>query len=260
MNDRYTFGDSDLAAARLRRLAELYAPVTRELIERGGVPGCGLAADLGSGLGWSTRLLRELLAPVRTVGLEASERFVAEARRLHGPELQFEVHDVTRSPFPVGAPDLLLCRFLLTHLRNTGVVLAAWAAASAPGARLLVHETESLRAENPALARYYALLAQLQSHYGQALDVGARLEAAVAASPWRAIDSRALPLEFPSARMAELHLANLRTWRGDDYARRAFDGAELDELEAALEHIVSGEEPAGVVENVVRQVVAERGA
>lgn len=259
MNDRYTFGDSDRAAARLRRLAELYEPVTRELIERGGISGCGLAADLGSGLGWSTRLLRDLLGPARTVGLEASERFVAEARRLHGPEIGFEVHDVTRAPFPVGAPDLLLCRFLLTHLRNTGAVLAAWATAAAPGARLLVHETESLRAAHPALARYYVLLAQLQSHYGQSLAVGARLEAAVAASPWRVVDSRAVALEFQAARMAALHVANLRTWREDEHAKRAFDAAGLDELEASLERIAAGEESAGVVVNVVRQMVVERG-
>jgi len=256
MNDRYTFGDNDTAAARLKRLAEIYEPVTRELLARGSAPGCGVAVDLGCGAGWSTRLLRDVLAPVRTIGLDASERFVAESRRRHGPELEFELHDVTRAPFPV-RPDLLLGRFLLTHLSDTDAVLAAWATAASPGARLLVHETESLRGEHPALARYYERVARLQRHYGQALDVGATLDAAFDRSPWRILDSRAVVLEIPAARMAELHLANLRTWRHDEFARRAFDPAELDELEAALERIVSGSEPAGVVTNVVRQVVAE---
>ncbi len=256
MNDRYTFGDNDTAAAGLKRLAEIYEPVTRELLARGGLPRCRIAVDLGCGAGWSTRLLRDVLCPLRTVGLDASERFVAEARRRHGPELEFEVHDVTRAPFPV-RPDLLLGRFLLTHLWDTDAVLAAWAAAASPGARLLIHETESLLAVHPALRRYYKLVARLQSHYGQALDIGATLDAAVARSPWRVLDSRAVVLEIPAAHMAELHLANLRTWRGDEYASRSFDRVELDELEATLERIVAGVEPAGVVSSVIRQIVAE---
>lgn len=258
MNDRYTFGDNDRAAARLRRLAEIYEPVTRELLARGGLPRCGIAVDLGCGAGWSTRLLRDVLGPLRTVGLDASERFVAEASRRHGPEIEFALHDVTRAPFPV-RPDTLLARFLLTHLRDTDAALAAWAAAASPRARLLVHELESLRAAHPALRRYYELVARLQRHYGQALDIGSTLDAAFARSPWRILDSRAVALEIPAAHMAELHHANLRTWRGDEYVIRSFDREELDELDATLERIVAGVEPAGAVSNVIRQIVSEIG-
>ncbi len=205
--------------------------------------------------GLPTRLLREVLAPRRTIGLDASERFIAEARRRHGAGLEFTVHDVTSAPFPV-QPDLLLCRFLLTHLRDTGAALATWAAA-APGGRLLVHEIESLRAEHPALRRYYELVARLQGHHGQALDIGGRLDALFERSPWRVLDSRAVVFEVPAPQMAELHLANLMTWREDEHARRTFDRLELDGLQATLERIVAGLEPAGAVSNVVRQVIAE---
>ena len=58
--------------------------------------------------------------------------------------------------------------------------------------------------------------------------------------------------------MAGLHLANLRTRRRDDYARRVFDPAEIAALEASLERIASGHEPAGVVINAARQIVARR--
>lgn len=256
MNDRYTFGDSDRAAARLTRLAEIYEQVTRDLLARGGLPGCGMAVDLGCGAGWSTRLLRDVLRPARTVGLDASERLVMEAKRRQGPELEFAVHDVRRAPFPVGAPDLLLCRFLLTHLRDTRSVLATWAGAASPGARLHVHETESLRAAHPALGRYYQLVARLQSHYGQALEIGTRLDAVFASSPWKVLDSRAVVLDIPANQMAELHVANLRTWREDAYARRSFDSQELDRLERVLERIAAGNEPAGNVRNTIRQIVA----
>lgn len=259
MGDKYTFGDGDRAAARLRRLAELYEPSTRELLLRAERQGCALATDLGCGPGWSTRLLHDVVRPARAVGLDASERYVAEARRLQPGALEFLRHDVTTSPFPV-RPDLLLARFLLTHLRETAQVLATWAQASADGARLLLHETETLTSGHPALARYYALVAELQGHYGQRFDVGARLDGALESSPWRVLDSRAVPLAMPAPHMAELHLANLRTWRQDEYAARTFDAGELEELEGTLARIVTGEERAEAVTNVVRQVVAERPA
>jgi trans-aconitate 2-methyltransferase len=256
-DDRYTFGDTDQASARLRRLAELYAPETRDLLARGGPRGVPLALDLGCGPGWTTRLLAEALRPVRTVGLDRSARYVAEARRHGGAAVEYAVHDVTRAPLPVPPADVLLCRFLLTHLADPAAVLATWAEAAAPAARLLVHETEVLRSDHAALARYYALVAALQAHYGQALDVGPRLAAALARTPWRVVESRAVAVEKPAAAMAELHVANLRTWRDDPHARAAFDPAELDRLEAALLRVVRGEDRAVVV-NVARQVVAER--
>ena len=131
--DNYTFGDNERASARLRRLAELYEPETRELLELGEIQAPRVAVDLGCGPGWSTRLIRDVLHPDRTVGLDTSERYVAEARQRHGASLEFEVHDVVRVPFPVEAPDVMFCRFLLTHLRSPGEVLGAWASVAAPG-------------------------------------------------------------------------------------------------------------------------------
>jgi hypothetical protein len=55
-----------------------------------------------------------------------------------------------------------------------------------------------------------------------------------------------------------LHLPNLRTWSGNEYASRAFDQDEIAELGVALERIASGEHDAGRVKNIARQIVAER--
>jgi SAM-dependent methyltransferase len=173
--DNYTFGDNPQAGARLRRLAELYEPETRQLLQASGVRAPHLAVDLGCGPGWSTRLLQEVLNPGRTVGLDASERYIAEARRLHSSDLQFEVHDVVTAPFPVPPPNVMFCRFLLTHLRSVERVLTTWASTAAPKALLIVHETESLETDHPGLRRYYDLVARLQQHYGQRLQVGAVL-------------------------------------------------------------------------------------
>ncbi len=257
----YTFGDHEEASRRLRLLAEIYQPETRGLLEvaldSGKLLRPRLAVDLGCGPGWTTHLLHEVLQPQRTVGLDASERYVAEARA-HFPELQFLRHDILHTPFPVEAPELFFCRFLLTHLPSPHAALQAWAEVAAPQAILLIHETEGLASAHPALHRYYELVGAMQQHYGQTLHVGAILDASFAGTAWRIKQSRSLVLEKPARAMAQLHLPNLRTWGRNEFAAQAFDRRELDELEAALDSIASGISEAGLVRNTVRQIVAER--
>jgi hypothetical protein len=172
--------------------------------------------------------------------------------------LEFEVHDIVRAPFPVEMPDILLCRFVLTHVRAVAEVVRTWASVAAPGALLFVHETESMETENPSLRRYYEMVAQLQRHYGQTLEVGSILEACFENSGWRLRENRRLLLEKPADQMASLHLANLRTWRHDPYASQAFDTNEVDRLEASLEQIAVGLGNGGVIVNAARQIIAER--
>ena len=257
--NKYTFGDNLRASARLRRLAEMYDAESRELLRRSGINAPRLAVDLGCGPGWSTRLLQDALKPGRTVGLDASPAFVEEARTRHGAGLEFKVHDIASVPFPIDSPDVMFCRFMLTHLRSLGEVLSAWAGVAARGGLLVVHETESLEASHPALRLYYRLLEEMQRHHGQTLQVGAVLENAFAGSGWRLVESERRVLEKPASAMAELHLANLRTLREDEYARRAFDSDEIAALETSLERITSRREAGGVVVNAARQIIARRG-
>ena len=56
--------------------------------------------------------------------------------------------------------------------------------------------------------------------------------------------------------MAELHLANIRTWKHDKVASELFNPAEIRELENALEKLASGSESSGNVLNRARQIVA----
>lgn len=252
--DIYTFGDDDVAGRRLARLAALYDAETRALVARAIAGPPALALDLGCGPGWSTRLVHDVAGATRTVGIDASERYVAEARRRH-PALEFLVADIA-SALPIAGADLILARFLLTHLARPDRALAAWASAAAPRCRLAMHETEGLTSEHPALTRYYELVGALQAHHGQTLYIGALLDDTLAATRWRVLDSRALELNRPAAAMAELHVANLRTWRNDPFARDTFDPQELDALDAALDALATGREAAPPVRNVARQVVA----
>lgn len=257
----YTFGDNEEASLRLRRLAQLYEPETRALLELLSDSGeqriSRLAIDLGCGPGWTTQLLASVLKPRRTVGLDSSDLYLAEAQANH-PELEFLRHNILQSPFPVEAPDLLFSRFLLTHLSAPLKALQTWADIAAPHATLLVHETETIESDHTALRRYYELVAEMQRHYGQTLNVGAILSAGFAGTGWRVQQDRTLPLEKSALKMAQLHLPNLRTWGRNEFAAKAFDRRELDELEEALDSIASGATEAGLVRNTARQIVAER--
>jgi SAM-dependent methyltransferase len=257
----YTFGDQEEASRSLRRLAEVYEPETRELLELARDSdqpyATRLAVDLGCGPGWTTQLLDAVLKPQRTVGLDSSDRYIAEAR-VNYPTLEFLRHDILQIPFPVEVPDLFLCRFLLTHLPSPQTALRTWSDVAAHQAKLLIHETERLESTHPALHRYYELVGQMQRHFGQTLHVGAILDSRFAGTGWQVEQSRSLVLEKTARDMAQLHLPNLRTWGRNEYAAQSFDRHEPDELEATLDCIASGASDAGIVYNTVKQIVAER--
>jgi trans-aconitate 2-methyltransferase len=256
----YTFGDNQEASRRLHRLAEVYEPVTRALL-KAVRSACSsirfeLALDLGCGPGWSTRLIELTLSPKRIVGLEASEAYVAEARSNH-PHLEFIRHDVLTIPFPVRNVDFIFCRFLLTHLPSPRVALESWAHAARPGALLAIHETETLHSTHPVLSRYYEMVAQMQKHHGQDLNVGALLDHAFTGTDWCVLHSESVILEKSAREMAQLHAANLRTWGSNDFAIQAFDRREMDQLENELDLIASGCREAGVVYNTAKQMIAQ---
>src|SRR6188768_2552529 len=96
----YTFGDNNVAAARLGLLAEAFDPSSRAWLASLSLPPGALVVDLGCGPGRTTALLRERFTQERIVGLDRSESFIAEARRSVRAGTEFQVHDVTKAPFP----------------------------------------------------------------------------------------------------------------------------------------------------------------
>ena len=257
----YTFGDNREAGRRLRRLAEVYEPETRDLLKAVrsvyGGRSFELGLDLGCGPGWSTHLIETTLDPKRLVGLEASEAYVAEARS-NQPQLEFIQHDVLTIPFPVDDADFIFCRFLLTHLASPRGAIESWAQAARPGAILAIHETEALHSTHPAFSRYYEMVAQMQKYYGQELNAGALLDDAFTGTSWCVVLSESVVLEKPARDMAQLHVTNLRTWGGNDFAVEAFDRCEIDQLESELGSIASGSKEAGVVHNTAKRIIAQR--
>ena len=252
--DVYTFGDDEVAAGRLDLLAHVYEQATRSLLARWAPARVGLAVDLGCGPGHTTRLLYAVLEPARLVGVERSPTYLALAReRLAGlPDVEVIEDDVTR-PLPVAGADVVFARFLLTHLAAPVAALRTWSGALAPGGRLIVQETARLVSRDPALGRYYELVAELQQRHGQALDVGARL-AELAGEAGLTVERAAVrPLDQKPREMAALHVLNLRSWRHDAEAAD-FDHDELDALDEALVAIARGA-PAEPVEQDLGELV-----
>jgi trans-aconitate 2-methyltransferase len=247
--DTYTFGDDDVAARRLDLLAHVYEPPTRALLARWAPPVVGLAVDLGCGPGRTTRLLHDVVGAARIVGVERSPAYLEAARAYLAdvPGAEVVEHDVTRSPLPVEGADLVFARR----------ALEVWAEALAPGGRLIVQETARLVSRDPALGRYYELVAELQAMHEQALDVGSQLPELAAAAGLQVEHAARRPVAQRPAEMAALHVLNLRTWRHDPLAG-GFDADELDALDEALVAIARGG-PSEPVEQELGELVATGG-
>lgn len=258
-NEHYTFGDTDVAAERLRLLGRVFAPSSTQLLRSLGNPAGELAIDLGCGPGSTTRLLAEHVACERVVGLDQSPRLLEQANREQASErITFAQCDVSRPPFPVPAANVLYCRHLLTHLREPGEVVRAWARAAQPNAILVLEETAFMTAEHPAFPRYYALVERMQAHYGQRMYIGRELAALTSLPEWAQERAEITVAPLPATDMARLHSLNLSTWSSDPFAQENYDREELAALGAELARIASGEVDSRPVSCGIGQVVLRR--
>lgn len=171
----YAFGDTLAASRRLELLAEAFETPSRAFLAESAPAGARLAYDLGCGPGFTTALLQEVARPERSIGIDASERFVGEARERF-PTLEFALHDVTRAPLPAGPAALMYCRMLLTHLPDPEAALQTWTGELAPGGRLLVDEVESIETSEPVFRDYLAAGDRMIAARGGRLYIGKELD------------------------------------------------------------------------------------
>ena len=258
-SEHYTFGDTDIAAERLRLLARVFEPSSSRLLGALGKPAGALAVDLGCGPGATTRLVAEHVTSERVVGLDQSARLLEQATREQADtRVSFLQADVSLPPFTLPAASVLYSRFLLTHLRDPAQVVRAWARAAEPNALLVLEETAFMTGEHPAFPRYYALVDRMQAHYGQRMYIGRELAALTTCAEWSQESSEITVALLPAADMARLHSLNLSTWSSDAFAQANYDRAELDALGAELSQIAARELSAPPVSCGIGQVVLRR--
>jgi len=253
--ETYTFGDSDLAAERLRLLADAFAPSSRAFVGRLGREPVRLAIDLGCGPGYTTALLHAGTRATSTIGLDNSPRFLARAWRQSSRGVAFGEHDITYVPFPTPPADLLYGRFVVTHLSDAGAAIERWGSAIRPRGRLALEEVDAMTSNDPTLIRYYQLVESMQAARGQQTYVGRDLPALAPADTFIVERADVAPVVLPAAVAARLHALNFRTWRQNPFIVGNVDAGELDRLGESLEALASGAREAAPVRWRMAQVI-----
>ena len=255
----YTFGDQGPAAERLRRLAELYRPLSASALEQAagmlnGAP--ELAIDLGAGPGHTTELLAEVTRARAVIGYERSPDFCAQARARCEGSVDFVEFDVGARDLPIQKVDLGFCRFLLTHLSNPLETMRRWKKAFRPDGVMVFIEVEHLSSRDPVLGRYYQIIEGVQAEHGQAMSIGQSLESLTQEAAWTVVASKTVDPGLPASAMATLHRPNLESVRKDPWVQGHFGPEELDEIALGLERIAAETGHGTPIENSIRVVIA----
>ena len=255
---RYLFGDSDVASHRLRVLSEVFAESSRRFL-CAAVPGQpNLAVDIGCGPGYTTRLVADVLRPLRTVGIDSSEAFIAEARHAGGSDVSYLVHDAAAVPFPVGPADLIYARFVATHLRDPTATIHVWATQLVPGGRLLLDEVEAISTANRVLSRYLTILTALLDHQGNLLYIGPTLSNISAPGLLRSKIDTVRRLRVPDRRAAKMFRLNLETWRDHPFVADTYGADAIRRLAEKLRTEAGTAGAASTTEWGMRQIAFER--
>jgi trans-aconitate 2-methyltransferase len=254
---RYAFGDSDLAARRLQVLGEVFAPSTRAFLQASVSGEPSLVLDLGCGPGCTTHFLAETLPCGHAVGLDRSEHFVALAQQSATPRVSFQVHDVTRVPFPTGPADLLYCRFLLTHLQDPAAVVARWTDQLRPGGPLLMEETEWIQTEIAAFRTYLQIVEAMLADQSNTLYVGSTLDRLAASGRTRKRQSQIGCSRVAIGPAATMFWLNIQTWKHHPFVMAQYAPGVIQDLEEELKALCSEPSREVEIEFGLRQLVFE---
>jgi trans-aconitate 2-methyltransferase len=235
----YTFGDTDIAARRLKILNEVFGPPSAALLAEvvDGPP--ALAYDLGCGPGHTTALVSRVTAAGRTIGLDGSATHIARARASASGPVSFAIHDCLDLPFPAGPADLIYCRLLLAHLPDPVAAARSWATQLTPGGLLVIDEIEWIETAHPVLRAHLRLAESLIATTGARMVAGPLLAEVLSAGPTalRKRVVRVSELPVPTARAATMFAMNLAVWGEEAVALGLCDRAELGELADGLSQL-----------------------
>jgi trans-aconitate 2-methyltransferase len=250
----YLFGDSDTAAERLQILAGVYQESTRAFLQHAaGSRRFPLVLDLGCGPGFTTRLINDTLFCDRLIGLDASSDFIKHARAAAGEHMSFLQHDVTTVPFPSGCANLIFSRFLLTHLRDPGAVIAKWAIQLESGGLLLLEETETINTVHPAFERYLTIVEAMLAGQSNQLYAGRLIANLDSPGGLKRVFNELRSLPIRNCDAARMFTLNLNTWKNSEFVRANYSPGFILELENDLTDIAAIESPVREIEWEMRQ-------
>jgi trans-aconitate 2-methyltransferase len=252
----YLFGDSDTAAQRLKLLASVYQESTRTFLEYAAGPRrFHLVLDLGCGPGFTTQLISDTLLCDRVIGLDASAGFIKLAHAAASEDVSFLQHDITATPFPCRYANLIFSRFLLTHLRDPGAVVAKWATQLESGGHLLLEETETIHTVHPAFERYLTIVEAMLASQSNELYAGRLIANLDSPGGLKRTCSELRSLPVRNCDAAHMFALNLSTWKNNEFVRTNYSSGFILELENDLTKIAAIESPAREIEWEMRQSV-----
>jgi len=255
---QYLFGDTDIAAQRLKVLAEVFAESSRAFLLETDIGKPRLALDLGCGPGYSTHFLANLLQCEQVAGLDNSEHFISLAQKTETKKVSFYLHDVTTVPFPVGPSDFLYCRFLLTHLQQPLAAVGKWATQLKTRGLLMMEEVESISTMKDVFTTYMGIVEAMLASQGKRLYIGPILNKMYDTDSLKRQTSRLRHLKVPTEHAATLFYLNLQNWKHRPFVKTHYSEAAIRKLEEEIKSLA--EEPSGrtEIEWGLRQVAYER--
>lgn len=258
MTDKYAFGDTDLAARRLKVLADAFAASSRAFLTGAADVRPQLAADLGCGPGYTTHLLADTLECEQAIGLDNSEHFIALAERTATDKVCFRLHDVTNVPFPAVPCDLVYARFLLTHQTDPEALIAKWATQLTSDGRLLLEEVDSIHTEMPAFIEYLGIVEAMLTDGGHELYVGPRLDAM--SDPTGLVRRSTCPVRAPVTNQiaAKMFSMNIQTWKHNAFVKESCSRESIERLERCLIEMASTATDDKDIQWQLRQIIYER--
>jgi trans-aconitate 2-methyltransferase len=253
---QYTFGETPLAAERLRLVARVFDAPSRAFLTETVTRPPAVALDLGCGPGVTTRLLAETTGAARTIGVDASDAFLAQAAVDAPPGIEFVRHDVTTMPLPAAPVDLVYVRLLLAHLPDPASLIGRWTSQLAPSGRLLVDELEAIDPIHPVFVVYERIVLALVGSRGAAMYAGPIVGALTEGDGWRQAASVVRNVPVTTADAARMFTMNVTTWRDDPFIREHYRPETIDRLGRDLDELT--ESPAtNEITWVMRQLVFE---
>ena len=239
----YSFGETNLAAERLRIVSEVFDSTSEAFLCETVRNRPRLAIDLGCGPGFTTRLLSRIARPERTVGVDRSEAFLSRARASAVAGEEYVAADVAGMPLRIagvrGQPDLIYARFLASHLPQPEQAISDWAKELEPGGLLLVEEVDSISTNVAAFDAYLRFVSELLAQHGNELFVGARLATTRWDADLRTEVNRATEVRPTTGQAARMFSMNLPNWRRDPFVEAAYAPEKLKRLAVELDRFTA---------------------
>ena len=234
----YSFGDTAAAEERLDLLADVFGPPSRAFLRGVVHHPPTLACDLGCGPGNTTRMIRDVTAARRVVGLDRSAAFTESAQH-RADQNEYLVWDAA-DPLPVRQPDLVYARMLLAHLPGPAQLAASWASQLAPGGLLLLDEIERIDSGNQTVTDYLTVVQARVEQAGADMYAGPLLGAISLGDDCRVIADQVVAHMVPVPDAARLFRLNLAFWGDDPWVAARFGPDTTARLDRELAELRDG--------------------